>query len=285
MKRIYTLTIVLLLFCFNISFSQTLSNEAMNLAKTGLNCIDNNDYYCGMINLEQLLNIHISEMNYEQKTAVKSELINCYYEVSMAKGQKDDPNFKSYCLKGIKLGKEINQQYDLNAFMLHYMMIAHYCFLENKSQMYNWINKFNVIKENLNVDNKELKSEMIKWSNNNIRIMKNTFNSSASSTTTYSFSFGDLISESSSSTNKAMTTYNKNTTKKVVKKIEKCCDDTKLGDKVIIYWAHTNKGEKISLYYYPHLDKWHFKNGWGETFRGNKFYNSLDEIIEVIENE
>ena len=284
MKHIHTLTIVLFLLHTNIVFSQTLSDEAMNLAKTGLSCTDNNDYYCGMINLEQLLNNHISEMNYEQINSVKPVLINCYYEISMAKGLQEDPSFKSYCLKGIKLGKEINQQYDLNAFMLHYMMIAHYCFLENESQMYTWINKFNVIKENLNEGDKELKYEMNKWSNNNIRIMKNTFNSSTSSTS-YSFSFSDLISESSTSNNKPITTYNKNSTKKVVKRTEKCCDDTNLGDKVIIYWAHTNKGEKISLYYYPHLDKWHFKNGWGETFRGNKFYNSLDKIIEVIENE
>jgi hypothetical protein len=268
----------------NLSFGQQLSSEAMQLAQDGLEYCKNNDYYNGITKLEKLLNNYSNELNYEQIETVKSVLINCYYEISMANGLQEDPNFKSYCLKGIKLGKEINQQYNLDAFMLHYMMIAHYCFLENETQMYNWINKFNVIKENLNENDKELKNEMIKWSNSNIKKMKNSLDSSTSSTT-YSFSIGNLIPESSTSNNKPITTYNKNTTKKVVKRTEKCCVDTNLGDKVIIYWAHTNKGEKISLYYYPHLDKWHFKNGWGETFRGNKFYNSLDEIIKVIENE
>lgn len=256
----------------------------MNLAKTGLSCIDNNDYYNAMIKLEQLLNNHISEMNTNQKESIKPVLINCYYEVSMAKGQKEDPNFKSYCLKGIKLGKEINQPYDLNAFMLHYMMITHYCFLENKSKMDLWINKFNVIKNNLSVSDSQLKYEMIKWSTSNIKTMKNTFNTSASSSA-QSFSFGNLISETSSSTKKSTTTYNTSTTRKVVKRTQKCCEDKHLGDKVMIYWAHTNKGEKISLYYYPHLDKWHFKNGTGEKFRGNTFYSSLDKIVAAIERE
>ena len=280
----YILLKIMFIVCISTSYGQQFSKEAKQLAQDGIEYRKNNDYYNGKIKFEKLLDNYSSEFSYAQIKTVKSVLINCYYEISMAKGQQEDPNFKDYCLKGIVLCTEINQKYNLDAFMFHYMMIVHYCFLENKTQMYNWINKINVIKNHLSCNDEKLKDEMIKWSNNNIRIMKNTFNYSSSSKT-HSFSFGDLISESSSSNMKPITTYNKSTSKKVVKRTEKCCVDTKLDDKVIIYWAHTNKGEKISLYYYPHLDKWHFKNGWGEKFRGNKFYTSLEKIIEVIECE
>ena len=94
----------------------------------------------------------------------------------------------------------------------------------------------------------------------------------------------DLISNSSTKS-KTKTTYKKSSTNKIVTKVEKCCTDTNLGDKVVIYHVYTNKNEKINIYYYPHLDQWHFKNGWGEKNRGNKFYDSLEEIIARIENE
>jgi len=268
MKLKITNILILLLFSFVKIYSQNLSSEAKSLAQTAISCIDNKDYYCGLTNLEELLKNHSSEMNANQIKSIKVVLINCYSDVSLAKAKNGDPNYKEYCIKGIQLGKEINQQYDIEAFMLHYLMIVRYYLLENETLMNKWISKFNRVKNNLNVDgNDELKSVMISWSNSNIQKMKSFFDTSNSSTR-YSFSLSDLISNSSTKS-KTKTTYKKSSTNKIVTKVEKCCTDTNLGDKVVIYHVYTNKNEKINIYYYPHLDQWHFKNGWGEKNRGN----------------
>lgn len=47
---------------------------------------------------------HGSELDYNKQKLVKSILVNSYSEVALDKGRHDNPNFTSYCLKGIKAG-------------------------------------------------------------------------------------------------------------------------------------------------------------------------------------
>ena len=215
--KIKTTTILFIIVSFvNQAFPQELSYEAKSLAEKGLACIDNNDFYCAITKLEKLLGNYSSELNSVQESSVKDVLRNCYYDVSMAQAQNDNPGFKPYCLHGIELGKELGKQYDLNAFMFHYMMIAYYYTLENETQFYDWVSKFNNIKRNLSSEYLDTKgkAEIIAWANNNINKMEGLF-SSAVSGSSISFSVGNLFSGISSSGNKPVisnsnSTFNNN---------------------------------------------------------------------------
>jgi hypothetical protein len=280
-----TYFILLITLCTTLNiFSQNLSYEAKKITQKSYECFENNDDYCGLIYLEKLLKNHSSEMNSSMIIGAKKVLIDTYFTVSMTRIKNNDANFKEYCLKGILLGKEINKPYDFNAFMFHYFMIARYYHLENETLMNKWIEKFTYIKYNFNED-EESKRTMISWADSNIKKMKFFFKDSYIKTT-YSVSLFDLFSGSSSTkVPKIKNTYKKSSTKKIVTKTEKWGADKSLGTKVILYYVHTNKNEKINIYYYPHLDKWKFRNDWGEKNRGNKFYESLNKIIKRIEEE
>lgn len=278
--RIYILSIFII---FNLSFSygQQLSNEAMSLAQDGLKYCENNDYYNGKIKLEKLLNNHNHELSEYQAESVKEVLRSSYSGIVYAMADNEDVNYLPYCLKGIKIGEELGHPNDMTGYLFSYYIIVYYFSLENEVKMNRWILKLNNIERNLSMD-ANLKNELTSWANTNIQTMKKQFYSSASST---SVSLSNLFSGISTDVNKSTTYYNKNSSKTIVKKVSKCCNDKILGDKVVIYWAYTNKGEKTSLLYYPHLDKWKFHNTWGEKNRGESFYSSLDRITAIIETE
>ena len=110
MKKQIIITAIFITFSTNYVFSQQLSHQAKDLAKKALSCIYDKDYYCGMENLENLLKNYGQELNSKQAKAIKNELVVCYFELAMAKAKNDNPNYKSYCLKGIKLEKEMGNE-------------------------------------------------------------------------------------------------------------------------------------------------------------------------------
>ncbi|NOR87069.1 MAG: hypothetical protein GQ527_05620 [Bacteroidales bacterium] len=188
MKNIF---LIFLIGISQLSFAQEFSTEEKQIAKQGLDCLDAENYVCGVEKFEKLLKFNLTA---KQKTATYGILISSYYSLCESAGDVN-LQFKYNCLRGIELCDKNKESNSADAVVFHYYMVVYYCFNDDKSKMNVWIDKLNNVKANCTASF-ELKKELNNWTNHNVKLMKNSFNSSS---TTISFNLGSLFGNSNSS--------------------------------------------------------------------------------------